>query len=71
MTAYDDYVVAREVEKATEPTKWWRALDPDGQVLAETSNCNDFENLDLLDRDDVKIERLYEATLSEWREERK
>jgi len=38
MTAYDDYLVAREVEKATVPGRWFQAIDEDGNLLAETSN---------------------------------
>jgi len=46
------------------PTRWWRAVAPDGTVWCETSNLSQL--LDLA-RPGDRIERLYEETSHEWR----
>ena len=70
MTAYDDYLVAREVEKATVPGRWFQAIDEDGNLLAETSNPRDFgpDSLDLIGKPGVTFYRQYRAELTDWRE---
>jgi hypothetical protein len=52
------------------PTKWWRAIDADGKVLAETSDPEDFETLELIGKRGVTFQRLYERRLDEWVEEK-
>jgi hypothetical protein len=54
-----------------ESTKWWQALDADGQLLAETSTRSDFKNLNLLGQEGVTIQHLYRkvVTTNTWVEE--
>ena len=53
---------------AANPTRWWRALDDDGTMLAETSSPRDFDHLGFRGKPGVRIQRLFEANLGEWRE---
>lgn len=50
------------------PTGWWRAIDANGKILAETSSAKDFDTLGITGREDVTIQRLYEKTENEWRD---
>lgn len=60
------HLVAREFS----PTRWWRAIAPDGSLLAETSATDDFTHLDLIDNPGVTFQRLYEEVpASVWRDE--
>lgn len=51
------------------PTSWWRAIDADGSLLAETTDPDDLEALGLVGKPGVTIQRLYEKKLTEWRGE--
>lgn len=51
------------------PTKWWRAVDVEGNVLAETSDPDDFEALGLNGKQGVSFQRLYGQRLDAWFEE--
>lgn len=52
------------------PTKWWRAEDKNGEILAETSDPKDNVFKELLQRDDVTISRMHLKTTRKWVEER-
>ncbi|UVK62909.1 hypothetical protein SEA_ARGAN_87 [Arthrobacter phage Argan] len=43
-----------------EPTKWWRAEDVDGHIVAETSNPHDWVFQDLIGQKGIRILRLYQ-----------
>lgn len=51
------------------PSKWWQAYDDDIGLLAETSDRNDFKDLNLLILEGVKFRRMYEKRELKWVEE--
>jgi len=53
------------------PSKWWQAIDAEGNLLMETSVRSDFnsEHHGVLDEKGVTFRRLYEKTERRWVEE--
>ena len=64
-----------ELEQAAKqfyPTRWWQAIEyVDGKphLLAETSDPEDFKNLNIIGQPNVKIFRLFEKREQNWVEE--
>lgn len=48
------------------PTSWWRVLDKDGELWAETSNEREARWM-IEVHPAYTLERLYSATVREWR----
>jgi hypothetical protein len=48
------------------PTRWWRAVGPDGQLWCEASDEEEVRNRA---RPEDRVERMYARTDSEWRPE--
>lgn len=46
------------------PSKWWRAVGPDGSLWCETSN---YDELMRIKRPDDVVQRLWERHDAEWR----
>jgi hypothetical protein len=65
-----------EIEQAAKqyyPTRWWQAVETHPEkgvmLLAETSDPEDFKQLEILGKPNVKIFRLFEKREQNWVEE--
>lgn len=58
--------VAQAIERGFRPGRWWRAIDREGVMLAETSNPNEFAYLGLTEREDVSFLQMYTRQDEEW-----
>lgn len=58
--------IASAIESGYRPGRWWRAVDSEGTLLAETSNPSEFRYLGLTDRDDVFFYQMYTRVDEEW-----
>lgn len=54
------------VDDRFEAGKWWRAIDADGDMMAETSNVEDFVNLGLTEIPGMTYQRLYTEVKNQW-----
>lgn len=47
-------------------SRWWRAIDRDGDMMAETSNPKEFKHLGLTDIPGMKFQQLWLKTENVW-----
>jgi hypothetical protein len=53
-------------EEGFEPGRWWQAVNSEGEILAETSDPDDFKDFGFLNKEGVTFRRLYARTERTW-----